>query len=218
MIWSSQFHNKYIAKHRNLYSIIFSWTKVVRYIAWLDLTKIFFWVGLGRILSLAAMLAYYSELCILVFQCTYIIRAMHSSLEWTRLPCPDQSGTTTTASSSTAPLSATINAGKKPSRPFAILHLMKHSVWYFSEAASRPNFDFFFAIEFQSMDINYITTTMVRQFSTLITMHYLTPSTKGGHRSKNPMQELSDWPCLAMQKIGNGQIVYNCTVYMTRIL
>ena len=24
MIWSSQFHNKYIAKHRNLYSIIFS--------------------------------------------------------------------------------------------------------------------------------------------------------------------------------------------------
>ena len=48
MIWSSQFHNKYIAKHRNLYSIIFSWTKVVRYIAWLDLTKVFSewaWVG-----------------------------------------------------------------------------------------------------------------------------------------------------------------------------
>ena len=215
MIWSSQLHVKYIAKHRNLYSIIFSWTKVVRYIAWLDLTKIFFWVGLGRILSLAAMLAYYSELCILVFQCTYIIRAMHSSLEWTRLPCPDQSGTTTTASSSTAPLSATINAGKKPSRPFAILHLMKHSVWYFSEAASRQNFWFFLCNWISINGYHFVSTTMVRQFSTLITMHYLTPSTKGGHRSKNPMQELSDWPCLAMQKIGNGQIVYNCTMYMT---
>ena len=178
------------------------------------MTKIFFWVGLGRILSLAAMLAYYSELCILVFQCTYIIRAMHSSLEWTRLPCPDQSGTTTTASSSTAPLSATINAGKKPSRPFAILHLMKHSVWYFSEAASRQNFWFFLCnwISINGYHLYYHhhgPTVLNLDYNALFDSKY-----KRCHRSKNPTQELSDWPCLAMQKIGNGQIVYNWTMYV----
>ena len=156
MIWSSQFHNKYIAKHRNLYSIIFSWTKVVRYIAWLDLTKVFSewaWVGyypwqqcspiIPSSASWSSSVRTLSEQCI---------------LHWSGLDCPVQ-----------------INQAQLPLPPHPLHrfpppstlaknhpdHLQSYISWstrfgIFQRLSADKIFDFFFAIEFQSMDINFI--------------------------------------------------------------
>ena len=213
MIWSSQFHNKYIAKHRNLYSIIFSWTKVVRYIAWLDLTKVFSewaWVGyypwqqcspiIPSSASWSSSVRTLSEQCI---------------LHWSGLDCPVQ-----------------INQAQLPLPPHPLHrfpppstlaknhpdHLQSYISWstrfgIFQRLPADQIFDFFFAIEFQSMDMIYITTTMVRQFSTLITMHYLTPSTKGASGAKTRRRSFQIGHALPCRRLEMAKLftIVQCT-------
>ena len=217
MIWASQFHIKYIAKHRNLYSIIFSWTKVVRYIAWLDLTKIFSewaWVGyypwqqcspiIPSSASWSSSVRTLSEQCI---------------LHWSGLDCPVQ-----------------INQAQLPLPPHPLHrfpppstlaknhpdHLQSYISWstrfgIFQRLPADQILIFSLPLNFNqwiSFCIHHHGPTVLNlDYNALFDSKY-----KRCHQSKNPMQELSDWPCLAMQKIGNGQIVYNCTVYMTRSL